>query len=747
MGIIFKTSLPLRLSILRQDVFFPIFNCYKSLSSYVSQTGLLDYSQNILSGYAQVYFSKKWLVGLLFCLSTFVVPHIGAAGLAGLLLSTFFARVLGLSKDSDDGVYFAYNGLLTALSLGLTYQINISSVVMLILSMFLCVLISSALRTLFEKYFSIPVLSMPFIITSWIIIAAGRKFQGLIFTIKPFEIEVLNGFFPEPVEFMFRSFGAAFFQLSVPSGILVALGILIYSRHAFIVASLAVFFASSFHIAVGGSMTDLNSQWIGFNFALTAIGVGGMFVVPGIGSYVLALMSALISSVVAAGALMVLDPLGLPVLAFPFVFTTLIILYPLRNRVSPRFLKSITHPKDSPETNLKHYKNPRACFVSDETPAFSLPVCGKWKITQGFNGSETHKDFWAQALDFEVTDEMGKTYTNRGGQLSDYYSWNMPVFSPGDGIVTKVIKHIDDNGIGQVNTKNNWGNTVIIWHYGTVYSSLSHLANDSVCVSEGETIRRGKVIGKVGNSGRSPSPHLHLQVQYSPELGAHTVPFNILNYISKETGRPDFHIQGVPCKNQVIEAVQADGGMFDAASFPIGGRWGFSVYSKNKRWQETWYSEIDFIGNRFLRCKETKAILHFFLNNNVLLLLDYQGPSNTALEWLFLAAPTIPFTRQTAHWYEKMPAERLLSPLSRLVFDCVEPVYDLASLCASLQFTSMGTEQFTINTRLSLQRGCISTRISNWEVETEFGRHRGLISLHATCSGDTILRVSQRSLL
>jgi murein DD-endopeptidase MepM/ murein hydrolase activator NlpD len=471
-----------------------------------------------------------------------------------------------------------------------------------------------------------------------------------------------------------------------------------------------------------------------------------MFVVPGIGSYVLALMSALISSVVAAGALIILDPLGLPVLALPFVFTTQVILYTLRNRISPRFLKSITDPKESPEANLKHFKNPRARFVSDKTPAFCLPVSGAWTITQGFDGSETHKDLWAHALDFEVTDEMGKTYQYPGNQLSDYYSWNMPVFAPGDGIVTRVISHIDDNSVGQVNIENNWGNTVIIQHFGTVYSSMSHLAKDSVCVSEGETIRKGKMIGKVGNSGRSPYPHLHFQVQYSPELGAYTVPFNMVNYVSKETGKPEYHINGVPLKGQVIEAVQADVGMFDSASFPIGGKWVFDVVAGDKRWQETWDSEIDFMGNRFLRCKEKKSSLHFFLNKNVLLLLDYQGPSNTALEWFFLSAPCIPFTRQSIYRNEKMPAERLLKPLPRLLFDSVEPICELASLNALLHVSSLGMDQFRINTGLSLKQGFISKRASHLSVQSTFGKHRGLLSLHAKCSENTILRVLQRGI-
>lgn len=716
----------------------------KSVASSLLHLEAIQMTKTILSGYAQVYFSKQRLPGLLFCLATFAVPVIGAAGLLCMLLSILFARILGFSRGNDDSVFFAYNGLLTALALCTTYTVNLSCLVLLVLAMFFCVLVSSACRTLFEKYMFVPVLSLPFIITTWIVMAAGRRFSGLMYTTTPFEIDLLNGVFPQSLEILFRSLGAAFFQLSIPSGILVALGLLISSRHAFIVASAGIFLTGTLYMAAGGQSSDLNGQWIGFNFALTAIAVGGMFVVPGIDSYGLAFIGALLSALVAAGALMLFEPLGLPVLALPFVFTTLMIIYPLRNRISQRWLTCITSPKDSPEANLKHHKNQRARFVSDETPALYLPVSGEWTVTQGFEGDKTHMGPWAHALDFEVMDQRGNTFQNRGDQLTDYYAWNMPVFAPGDGVVTRVIHHIDDNRVGQVNTKNNWGNTVIIWHYGLVYSSISHLAKDSVCVKEGETIKKGKVIGKVGNSGRSPFPHLHIQVQLSPELGAHTLPFKILNYCSTEKNDFHYHICGVPQNRQRVIAVQSETAMMESASFPIGGQWEYDVCSGDRSWKETWVSDIDFIGNRFLRCKETNATLRFFMNTHVLVLLDYKGPSNTALEWLFLGAHCIPYTRQSIQRCEKMPAERLLDPIKRLVFDSVEPIGELASLSASIHQTPKGTGLLELNTRLSLNEKFFSSGVRTWGIQTTFARHKGLMALQATSSGKTVLQAMQR---
>jgi murein DD-endopeptidase MepM/ murein hydrolase activator NlpD len=61
-----------------------------------------------------------------------------------------------------------------------------------------------------------------------------------------------------------------------------------------------------------------------------------------------------------------------------------------------------------------------------------------------------------------------------------------------------------------VGSKSRYGNIVIVEHsfgYRTVYA---HLA--SAVVARGERVRRGQLIGYIGNTGRSTGPHLHFEV-------------------------------------------------------------------------------------------------------------------------------------------------------------------------------------------------------------------------------------------
>jgi murein DD-endopeptidase MepM/ murein hydrolase activator NlpD len=68
-----------------------------------------------------------------------------------------------------------------------------------------------------------------------------------------------------------------------------------------------------------------------------------------------------------------------------------------------------------------------------------------------------------------------------------------------------------------------YGNVIEIKHaegFKTRYAHASQLL-----VRVGQTVSRGDVIAKVGNTGRSTGPHLHYEVM---KAGAHINPLNML---------------------------------------------------------------------------------------------------------------------------------------------------------------------------------------------------------------------------
>ena len=62
------------------------------------------------------------------------------------------------------------------------------------------------------------------------------------------------------------------------------------------------------------------------------------------------------------------------------------------------------------------------------------------------------------------------------------------------------------------------GNAVALSHANGEFSYFGHLRQGSLAVREGDMVRRGALLGRVGNSGSSPGPHLHFHLMEGPNL-------------------------------------------------------------------------------------------------------------------------------------------------------------------------------------------------------------------------------------
>jgi murein DD-endopeptidase MepM/ murein hydrolase activator NlpD len=88
------------------------------------------------------------------------------------------------------------------------------------------------------------------------------------------------------------------------------------------------------------------------------------------------------------------------------------------------------------------------------------------------------------------------------------------VFAPVTGTVLKAADGSPDLPPGEVRNENPPGNHVIIRPDGLELNVLlAHLQNGSVLVKTGDRVTAGQPIAKVGNSGRTSEPHLHIHAQ------------------------------------------------------------------------------------------------------------------------------------------------------------------------------------------------------------------------------------------
>lgn len=55
-----------------------------------------------------------------------------------------------------------------------------------------------------------------------------------------------------------------------------------------------------FHVALNGNINDLSTGVVGFNYILSAIAVGGIFLIPAPSTFLLAVLAAMVSALISS---------------------------------------------------------------------------------------------------------------------------------------------------------------------------------------------------------------------------------------------------------------------------------------------------------------------------------------------------------------------------------------------------------------------------------------------------------------
>ena len=72
------------------------------------------------------------------------------------------------------------------------------------------------------------------------------------------------------------------------------------------------------------------------------------------------------------------------------------------------------------------------------------------------------------------------------------------------------------------------GNHVVMDLGNGLYAFYAHMQKGSVTVAPGTQVKRGQVLGKLGNTGNSSAPHLHFHLMNNPSVtGSSGAPYLI----------------------------------------------------------------------------------------------------------------------------------------------------------------------------------------------------------------------------
>jgi murein DD-endopeptidase MepM/ murein hydrolase activator NlpD len=149
---------------------------------------------------------------------------------------------------------------------------------------------------------------------------------------------------------------------------------------------------------------------------------------------------------------------------------------------------------------------PRQNVVISHSLAELKPSPGESETSTAFRKTVSDVRFWSEPLDLPVrgcmTSPFGVARYLNGKATGDFHG-GLDQRSPAGTPV-----HAVDGGVVKVVREwNLHGRTVGIDHGQGLASMYLHLSK--FAVAEGQTVRKGDVIGYVGSSGRSTAPHLH----------------------------------------------------------------------------------------------------------------------------------------------------------------------------------------------------------------------------------------------
>lgn len=81
------------------------------------------------------------------------------------------------------------------------------------------------------------------------------------------------------------------------------------------------------------------------------------------------------------------------------------------------------------------------------------------------------------------------------------------------GRVVEAVDAFDDNAVGVRDPRHPFGNHVVVEDAVGSRVFFAHLERGSVAVEPGQTVRAGDLLGRVGNSGNTTEPHLHVHAE------------------------------------------------------------------------------------------------------------------------------------------------------------------------------------------------------------------------------------------
>jgi hypothetical protein len=178
-----------------------------------------------------------------------------------------------------------------------------------------------------------------------------------------------------------------------------------------------------------------------------------------------------------------------------------------------------------------------------------IPIDGRARIAQRF------------AIDWVRVNPDGQaTYTGDPLDNKNYRAYGSEALAVADGTIVATKDGIPQNIPGEnsravpITLETVGGNHVVLDIGHGRFAFYAHLQPGSLKVKTGDRVKRGQVLGLVGNSGNSTEPHLHFHLADSKSaLGSEGLPYVLDSFDAKtKSGDVRKHKQEIPLEDELV---------------------------------------------------------------------------------------------------------------------------------------------------------------------------------------------------
>lgn len=290
----------------------------------------MDAIRIVLKNISQVLLLNNAWTGLFILLGLFIGSwKVGVMALIASVIALLLAKRTNYSEEEINTGLSGFNPVLTAIALTLFLVPQRYSLIIILVAIIITMPIGSAFREFF-KPFGVPMLTMPYVFVSWLILLMSFqfKFVNADVNILPNAIQEIqfSGHHIQFINAFLSGFSEIFLLKSVLAGTLILIGIFIASRKAGVYAIVANLIGFLAVIVLGANHDQINEGLFGYNVILTVLALGIAFRTR-IQRPISIVLGILLTVVIHAGMTTLLTPYGLPVFTLPFIIATWIMLF------------------------------------------------------------------------------------------------------------------------------------------------------------------------------------------------------------------------------------------------------------------------------------------------------------------------------------------------------------------------------------------------------------------------------------